>query len=246
MEKEEYQRLYELEDELWWFVGMRQITLTLINRFLTDSRGLLILDAGCGTGGMLHHLHPFGKEIGLDISDEALRFAGLRENTRLIRASVSCLPFDDNTFDLVTSFDVIYHKAVERDEETLAESLRVLRADGTLLIRVPAYNWMRSSHDEAVHTGRRYTRGGLDKKLRRAGFRPIYLTYANSLLFPVAVAYRFLGKLRPHRRNGSDVGPIIPSLNRWFGAALKLEAGILRHSRLPFGLSLIALAQKAE
>jgi len=246
VEKEEYKRLYELEDHLWWFVGMRHITLTLMNRFLSGSQDLLILDAGCGTGGMLQHLDPFGKAIGLDISTEAIRFARLRETRRLIRASVSILPFDDNTFDLVTSFDVIYHKAVERDEETLAEAVRVLRTNGTLLIRVPAYNWMRSSHDEAVHTGRRYTRRGLDKKLRRAGFRPLYLTYANSLLFPVAVAYRFLGKLRSHRRNGSDVGPMIPTFNRWFSAALKLEAGILRHSRLPFGLSLIALAQKVE
>ena len=246
MEKEEYRRLYELEDRLWWFVGMRHITLTLIDRFLSGSEDLLILDAGCGTGGMLPYLGRFGTRLGIDISDEALQFVRLRETEPLARASVSNLPFRVHSFDLVTSFDVIYHRAVENDELAMAEMARVLRPNGSLLIRVPAYNWMRSAHDDAVHTGRRYTRRGLDKKLRRAGLRPTFVTYANTLLFPVAVAYRFLGKLRPHRRHGSDVGPMIPSLNRWFGAALKLEAGILRHSRLPFGLSVIALAQKGE
>lgn len=246
MEKEEYRRLYELEDRLWWFVGMRHITLTLIDRFLDGSEDLLILDAGCGTGGMLPYLGRFGTRLGIDISDEALQFARLREKEPLARASVSNLPFTAHSFDLVTSFDVIYHRAVANDGIALAEMARVLRPSGSLLIRVPAYNWMRSAHDDAVHTGRRYTRRGLDKKLRSAGLRPRFLTYANTLLFPIAVAYRFLGKLQPHRRNGSDVGPMIPSLNRWFGAALKLEAGILRRSRLPFGLSLIALAQKVE
>jgi SAM-dependent methyltransferase len=244
VEKEEYRRLYELEDQLWWFVGMRHITLTLMDRFLAGSEDLQILDAGCGTGGMLPHLARFGTRLGIDVSDEALRFARLREVEQFARASVSKLPFPDDTFDLVTSFDVVYHRGVPDDEAALAEMARVLRTKGSLIIRVPAYNWMRSSHDEAVHTERRYTRRELEVKLARAGLSLTYATYANTLLFPVAVAYRLLGNLRSNRHKDSDVGPVNPLLNSLFLAALKLEGTVLRYSRLPHGLSLIAIGKK--
>jgi SAM-dependent methyltransferase len=244
VEKDEYKRLYELEDQLWWFVGMRHITLTLMDRFLPGSKDLLILDAGCGTGGMLPHLTRFGTSLGIDASDEALRFARLRERVHCARGSVSRLPFPADTFDLVTSFDVVYHRGVSDDEVALAEMARVLRTKGSLFIRVPAYNWMRSAHDEAVHTGRRYTRRELEAKIARVGLSITFATYANTFLFPVAVAHRFLGNLRSDRRKASDVWPVTSLLNSLFLTALKLEATVLRYSRLPFGLSLIAIGQK--
>ncbi len=243
METEEYRRLFELEDHLWWFAGMREISLNLLNRFLPDTRPLSILDAGCGTGGMLQHLSRYGSAVGVDLSQQALGFARLRKTGHLAQASLSQLPFYAETFDLVTSFDVIYHRAIDDDELALAEIARVLRPQGTLLLRVPAHDRLRSSHDEAVHTRQRYGRKELIEKLGRAGFRTIYVSYANCFLFPIAVLKRFMDGLSPGSKKSSDVKPLSAPLNRLLLSVFRLEARLLGRSRLPFGLSLIAVAK---
>jgi SAM-dependent methyltransferase len=244
MEKEEYRRLFEHEGDLWWFTGMREISSTLLNRFLPGSRTLSVLDAGCGTGGMLQTLAEMGSTVGMDLSADAIEFARRRNADRLLQASISSLPFREATFDLVTSFDVIYHRAVPNDEEALAEAARVLRPGGTLLIRVPAYDRFRSHHDEAVHTRQRYGREELERKLRRAGLVPIYTTYAVCFLFPLAVMKRLSEKLSSKTEMGSEVQAVSRPLNGLLHHVLRLEAVILRHARLPFGLSLFAVGRR--
>ncbi len=244
MEKDEYRRLFELEDQFWWFVGMREISLYLLERFLPPGNPRTILDAGCGTGGMLPHLSHYGSIAGVDLSPNALEYARRRTPGHLARASVSRLPFAGGTFDLVTSFDVIYHQAVSDDEQALAETARVIRPGGHLLIRVPAFNRLRSQHDEAVHTRHRYTSRELDDKLRRAGLQPIHMTYANCFLFPAAIAKRLSERLFPHRKTGSEVQPTLTPLNKLFTTILRLEAKLIKRTKLPFGLSLVALAKR--
>lgn len=249
MEREEYRRLFELEDHLWWFAGMRAISLTLLDRFLgppvrSSSRELRILDAGCGTGGMLPHLGRYGRVVGCDISAHALGFAQRRREGYLVRGSLLRLPFSPQSFDVVTSFDVIYHQAIPDDEQALAEMARVLRPRGTLLLRVPAHDRLRSGHDRAVHTRHRYSRKELHQKLRRAGLRPVFLTYANGLLFPVALVKRLGERLLPDTNEGSEVKPVSRSLNCLLTSVLRLEALALRHVRLPIGLSVVAVAER--
>ncbi len=246
MEKEEYRRLFELEDHLWWFTGMSEISRSLLDRFCPETRPLSILDAGCGTGGMLPHLAGYGPTVGADLSREALGFARRRETGHLTCASLTQLPFPAETFDVVTSFDVIYHRAIRDDEVALAEIARVLRPQGTLLLRVPAHERLRSHHDEAVHTRQRYGRKELIEKLRRAGLRPLYITYANCFLFPIAVLKRLAEGLLPGSHEGSDVKPVPAALNRVLRSVLYVEARVMSWTRLPFGLSLIAVAGVEE
>lgn len=242
MEKEEYQKLYELEDSLWWFVGMRAISLSLIERFVPHSSPLAILDVGCGTGGMMPHLGKLGTVIGVDVSDRALSFAKQREQGDLVQAGLPYLPFASESFDLLTSFDVIYHRSVADDVEALSEMTRLLRPGGTLLLRVPAYDWLRGRHDLAVHTRHRYGKQELREKLRRAGLEPSYLSYANCLLFPLAAAMRCTETVFKFQRDGSDVKELPGAVNRLLTAILRVEASIVRRGRLPFGLSLVAVA----
>jgi SAM-dependent methyltransferase len=244
MEKEEYRRLFELEDHLWWFAGMNEISLSLLERFCPQTRPLSILDAGCGTGGMLPHLTGYGPTVGIDLSRDALDFAHRRETGHLARASLDQLPFPAETFDLVTSFDVIYHRAIPDDEVALTEIARVLRPGGTLLLRVPAHEGLRSQHDEAVHTRQRYGRTEVVDKLRRIGFRPLYVTYANCFLFPIAAVKRLVEGHLPGGKEGSDVKPVPAILNRLLLSVLRLEARVVKRFRLPFGLSLIAVASR--
>lgn len=273
MDLGEYERMYRLEDHLWWYAGMQAISRALLDSALlagnrhgdfslpvaaadlqlaarsapTDDRSrrspLRILDAGCGTGGAAVWLAHYGEVTALDWSSDALAFCRQRRLPRLCRGSVMALPFATAAFDLVTAFDVVYHLAVADDVAALRELCRVLRPGGIALVRVPAFEFVRSGHDAAVHTRERYRRPQLIAKLRSAGFSLRRATYANTVLFPLAAGRRLVQR-GLGRHAVSDVQPVHPTLNRLFGGVLRLEARLLRHRDLPFGLSLLALVSK--
>jgi SAM-dependent methyltransferase len=252
MEREQYAIMARREERHWWYAGMRQVAMAVLQDALHGRRGLRILDAGCGTGGTTVALGRFGDVVGVDLAWEALEPASGRGLSQLARASVERLPFAEATFDVVTSFEVVYHLGVGSDTLALAELRRVLKPAGVLLLRVPAHDWLRGEHDRLVHTRHRYTRGEVASKLARAGFVVERLSWANSVLFPPAVAKRLLERTNGRGRAGHSVeaepdlwqppGPV----NALFQALVSLEAlAIPRGVPLPFGLSLLAVARAA-
>src|SRR5712692_684170 len=107
MRPEDYADLYELEQDFWWFAGMREITAALLDPLCAPTRDWLVLDDGCGTGGNLWWLRRYGgggQVIGIELAQTALEFCARREQQKLAQASATNLPFADSTFDLVTSF----------------------------------------------------------------------------------------------------------------------------------------------
>src|SRR5574341_444597 len=135
MQPSEYENIARLEDTHWWYRGMAAISLSLLRPHTNNGLGTLrILDAGCGTGGMLSRLAEFGRPVGVDYHPLALVHA--KGRAPLARASVEQLPFANDFFDLLTSFDVLCHRGVADDRSALAEFFRVLKPGGILLIRV--------------------------------------------------------------------------------------------------------------
>jgi len=252
MRTEDYEYLYRLEADFWWFAGMREITAALLDQLLPP-RDRVILDAGCGTGGNLEWLARYagnGHVVGIDLISTAIEFCRKRTHERLALASVTDLPFAAGSFDLVTSFDVLVQiPDGGADERATREMFRVLKPGGIAFVRGAAYEWMKSGHDRALDTQRRYTLGALGEKLRRAGFEVLRGTYANCLLFPVAAIRRLLLKRLRLADEGSDVKPLpqnLQGLNRVFTNALLWEAKRLRdpNAKLPAGLSAICVARR--
>jgi SAM-dependent methyltransferase len=242
----EYAAMYRVEDTHWWYTGMRRVADALLRARFNGRTGTLdILDAGCGTGGNAAHLQRYGRVTGFDFSDEALRFARQREGLRLARASVEHVPFRDKAFDLVLSNDVLCHLGVASDAQAAREFARVLRPGGVLFLQLPAFDALRSHHDAAVFTKHRYTADEVRALLRGAGLRVRRVTYANALLFPAAAAWRALNKLGDHEAaEESDVKPVPGPVNALMRAALSLEAPLVKRGNLPFGLSVIGVAEK--
>jgi SAM-dependent methyltransferase len=239
MEIGEYHTLAQLEGQHWWYIGMRAIAHSLLRRLPLPPHAQ-ILDAGCGVGGGLRWLSALGETAGFDLHPLAVRYA-LPMQRPVCQASIQAIPFPMATFDLVTSFDVLYHLNVHDDWAALQELARVLRPGGWLMVRLPAHSWLRGAHDQQVHTRHRYTASELRQKILATSLRLKRLTYVGAGLFPLAVVWRGLQRfMRPR----SDVTLPQTWLNTILAQTLAAERFWLQYADLPVGLSLLALAQK--
>jgi len=245
MEREEYAKMYDLEDSHWWFLGKQAIARSLISSYVSLSPEDQILDVGCGTGGMMSLLQQYGKTFGLDICSLGLQYASRRGLTSLSQGSVLSLPFADDSFALITSFDVLYHEQVDSDVCALQELHRICRPGGILVLTDSALPILYSQHDEAYHATRRYTARQLRGKVEAAGFRIRKLSYMNTFLFPAVLAVR-LWKRHIHEDGVpcSDLWAVPPLLNRILYSIYHLEASLIPWIDLPIGSSLVCVAQK--
>lgn len=245
MDPREYELMYRVEDQHWWYRGMESITRSLIERWVQPTSRLKILDAGCGTGAaMTTYLADYGEVTGVDLYPQALEFCRRRNASHLARASILDLPFASASFELVTSFDVLYERAVADDVTALREFARVLTTSGRILLRLPAYDWLRGRHDERVHTKRRYTTKQVRHLFEQAGLILDHVSYANTFLFPLAVMKRLSERLFPSRESESDLTVEAGGLNSVFKFILASEAPMIARSGLPFGLSVVAVGRK--
>jgi len=237
--------LYAIDEEYGWSQGMRAINHALLASHIGP--GATILEIGCGSGQFLAELaqrQPLAQVVGLDLNGQALRHAQQRAvtNSALMQANLLALPIADQSIDLVTAFDV-YDQAAVALVAALAESRRILRSTGLLLLRVSAYPWLEGAHDRAFNTGQRYQAQEVVTALRAVGFTILRVTYANTLFAPLVIPLRLgqrwgLVGLTPQLY--TDTGA-----NRALAAALDWEAQWLHHHNLPFGISLYVLARKS-
>lgn len=240
MDAKLYLQMANVEDAHWWFVARRSI----INKMISDlnlPEGAEILDAGCGTGGNLSMLAHHGQVYAMELNDAA---RGLASNRGYADMQPGCLPdnipFGNNSFDLIVLLDVLEH--LEDDKISLLHLRARLKQGGWLLVTVPAYPFLWSTHDEIHHHYRRYKRKELCSLLNSSGYRVRYVSYFNSLLFPIMTVTRTLQRLFDNRNN--DVLDMPPS---WVNSLLihlfSSERYVVGRFSFPFGGSLLLLAQ---
>lgn len=247
MDPREYELIDRVEDHHWWYRGMEGITRALLARWYDGSPPLRILDAGCGTGSaMATFLADYGQVTGIDIHPLALKYCRKRGLSRIARASVSDLPFASAQFDMVACFDVLYEEAVENDRRALQEFARVLVPGGRVFLRLPAYDWLRGQHDRTVHTKKRYTLKEVERLLIQCGLLVDQISYANMLLFPLALIKRLGERWFPTKEASSDLEINVGWVNGLLQNTLASEAAFVAKSGLPFGLSVTAVARKKD
>lgn len=243
MERQIYEETARTEDHHWWFAGRRKILASFIST-LPLPADAQILEAGCGSGGNLPMLSRFGKVSAFEYDDTA-RAVAVRRNAGEVRQGSlpDGIPFAGKQFDVICLLDVLEH--LEQDKGSLQALYSRLKPGGRLLLTVPAYMFLWSIHDVLHHHHRRYTCRQLSSLVRGAGFSVRRCSYFNFWLFPLIAMVRLMEKLLPPRNPAPLQIPPAP-LNTLLAVLFASERFLLRWINLPFGVSIILLAQKPE
>jgi SAM-dependent methyltransferase len=238
---EELERLASFEEWYWWHRARRSVVCRVLQRYVPPRAR--VLDVGCGTGATTVALRRFGSVSGLDMGLAALRHARAR-GLPVACGSAERLPLDDGRLDVIVALDVLEH--LEDDRRALREILRALRPGGVLLVTVPAYPFLWSSHDEALGHRRRYRLAELRNRISAAGFQIELCSYVMALALPVAAAVRLAERLRPpgHRPSESGYVRLPRLLNDALAQLTSLSGWLLGFMALPFGLSVLAVGRR--
>ena len=248
MDINEYYRLAKVEDSHWWYRSVHRLVIDEINKGWTLSpqrsnlKTPVILDAGCGTGGLTEKLADFGFTAGIDISDLALRLKP-HSKAAYIHGSINNLPFADDSFDLITCISVFYHRRVI-DEVASAGIFKALKNGGRVIFIMPAFQWAFSNHDKSVHTAKRYSMAEAKALWGKTGFKVLEARYIFGILFPEFVFKRFLDKIGVTWNKVSDLQELPKWLNWAFELATRFENWLSKWIRLPFGSSIYIVVQK--
>lgn len=247
------------EDRHWWFASRTRAILAYLDRYVGPGKDLRVLDIGCGAANMTHHLRHYGRVVGVDNNPKPLEVARQR-GLEAYQGTADNLPFGDCEFDVITLLDTVEH--VPAEDKVFEECRRVLCAPdaargkpgGKLLVTVPAFMFLWSHNDVINMHQRRYTAPELRGKLERHGFRVLRISYNNFFVFPLAASLILLRRGRaepelasPHFDEDSyqvEMEAAAPLLNSALTGVGKVETALLRHVSLPFGTSIIAIAER--
>lgn len=234
------------ERDHFWFHGFRRFVAPLLKEAAGGRGGLLALDCGCGTGGNLPLLRQHGRAVGIDITRSGLEYAARQGERQVAQASAGLLPFPDRTFDLVTSFDVIYSLPDAVERAAVHEMARVLKPGGHLVLNVAAMPMLHGSHSVLSGEIRRYSRAGLNRLLTGGGFHVERLTYTNFSTLPLTAAVRFAQRFKGHEESVAEITVPPAPVNRALTALLAVESALLRRMNMPAGSSLLCLARRTD
>lgn len=245
MQAHHYPIIYEIEESHWWYVGRRKIIQTFVERICSslDNPHPRILDVGCGTGANLKMLGLYGQAEGVDISEQAVEFCKQRGLGSVKLGAIEELPFEDQSFDIITALDVLEH--LDDDAAGLQEMKRVLRPGGTLLLFVPAFMFLWGVQDDVSHHRRRYRLPALRRLLEQGGFKVEKASYANITFFvPVLLVRTFMRWLGIRASTEYEIN--IKKMNTPFSHLFAAERVVLTRGRFPFGVSALCVARRAE
>lgn len=244
MEKLVHDKLHDAQERHWWYAARREILTSVLERVQADGvpEGKLY-DLGCGVGANLSVLERFGPTVGIDTSAEAVEYCRMRGHP-----NVECCDLDrleglpDGSGSIALLADVIEH--LDDEDPCLRAAHRLLKPGGVLVVTVPAFMFLWSGLDEIAHHRRRYTESQLRQVLLRH-FEIDWSSYFNTFLFPSVLAGRLLE--RTLGRDGTDETHVPPTpVNAALKGIFASEAGLLGRVRLPFGVSVLAVARKAR
>lgn len=231
-----------IESDHPWFVAKRKFLSLILDKYSLSVNGLKVLDVGCGTGAVMQFLIKKKFEAyGIDPSEEALKYCALK-GLSVKKSSAEKIDFPENSFDIVLALDVLEH--LDNPELAVEEIRRVLTKNGVFIMTVPAHQWLWSYHDDSLHHKKRYNKQDVINLLDKE-FEIVKISWIHGFILLPAMIVRFFKRFQKNRDNGSDVKPVSYITKSIMSGVYFLEINLFKFfGRLPFGLSLLAVAKK--
>jgi SAM-dependent methyltransferase len=229
------------QPDYWWYRARSELLRITLGGYISAAERCL--DVGSADGPSVAWMTAEQLKVAVDIQPRGL------PRGRGVCATALALPFADETFDVVSAFDVVEHCASE--DAALVELARTLIPGGRLLLSVPAYSWAWTDHDVQAGHYRRYTRRRLVAAVERSGLEVRRSTYAFAAAFPLFVVDRLRRRWQEQRSGQApkraSLTPVSSAMDRLLMGLCALDGVVLRHGSLPFGSSiLLAAAKPAE
>ena len=245
MRKSEYENIYNSEDKMWWYLGLRDLLLFYLHKFC-PAKGI-VFDAGCGTGKNVEFLQSNGFDVhGVDISIDAINFCRQRKLWSIKNCSITKIPYGDNFFDAVYSLDVIGNLGQKERLEAVNEFIRVVKSGGIVIIHTAALECLRSQHDDIINLKKRFTKKELKLLFNHRQVKLLKLSYRVFLLFlPIAMVkwFKKVSK-RFTKMSSTDLKMPPRPVNALLTKVQVLENRILKSCNLPIGASLFMVLKK--
>lgn len=233
----EYARRYrDLYYRHWWWRAREQVIIATLRRRRPPAGWRHILDVGCGGGVFFARLAEFGDVEGVEPD------AALVDDAPHVRSRIYVGPFDQqyrppHLFDLILMLDVLEH--LDDPTAALRHALSLLAEGGTVLVTVPAFELLWTSHDDFNQHRTRYTKRTMRALARAAGLRIERMRYFFHWTFPAKVAQRIVQAAARAPATPAAVPP--RPVNGMLYALSRLEHFALGRLDLPFGSSLMAV-----
>jgi SAM-dependent methyltransferase len=220
------------QPDYWWYRARSDLLRAALEQFLGHPDRTL--DVGSADSPSVRWMRG-RRRTQLDIDPRGLTAGG-------VCGSALALPFADQSFEVVSAFDVLEH--CEPEQQAVKELVRVLAIDGRLLLAVPAYQWAWTYHDDRAQHHRRYTRQRLLKALDGHGLEILRCTHIFAGTFPFFAAQRLMTRMRGQTVETAPAG--LPDVGgraeRTLLGLSRAEAQALRKRDLPFGSSVVVAA----
>ena len=251
MEPEQYDIMARAEQHHWWYRGLRDV----IGRCLQQPELRLpqhpsVLDAGCGTGGNLRFLQELlapGYLGGFDVSELALGHARRQcPEADVYTSDIRNPRCHRRSYDLILSCDVLYTTGLSASLAGMQRLVGALAPGGLCIVHLPAYRWLTSSHDRAVHTTERYVLSQLRQLFQSLGLECVRASYRMCALLPL-VALKRLPSLVSQRwqPKNSDLDQPAGWLNELLFRCVQIENRLVAAGGyLPWGSSIFAVGRK--
>jgi len=245
---EEYRYMAENERQHWWYQTLHDFTLKAILRVF-DNKDLNILDAGCGTGGLLLYLrqHGYSELTGFDLSEVAVSYSkehGLDVSLLDISELLEC--YKGKQFDVIVSNDTLCYLNEIQQSLFFEHCSDLLKPGGLVITNLPALRSFAGIHDLAVGIMHRFSHEDISRMVDKRYFEIQSEVFWPFLLSPLVFGARFVQrlKLKAHLFNEikSDVRMPAAWINHIFIAVCRFEAWAFR--RKPFGSSLFLVLRK--
>lgn len=237
--------MFTVESNHWWYVGLHDLIQVLAKIYL-GNHPLDILDAGCGTGGLLLSLKDNGHHVeGFDFSDEAIELCRKRGIENLSKADINHWRPEPNSYDLITIMDVLCHDWVIDEIQVLRSAKSGLKKNGLIMLNYPAFRILGRHHDQVVMIRERYTKNMLERILFEAELSPIVMSYRLPHAYCVLLFLRVYEIIRKNSpKDKSDIANIPSDFVNGFLSLLNILENklIARGYSLPFGSSLFVVA----